>query len=81
MAVLADGWDAKGQLWKTFWYLPIVAPDVPAVIAGPFGHYNVQSGDWIANNMMNEKSEQITVGKRQPENYFTPDALAGEGVR
>jgi hypothetical protein len=81
LAVLGDGWDAKGQLWKTFWYLPIVAPDVPAVLSGPFGHYNLQSGDWIANNMMNEKAEQITVGKRQPENYFTPDALAGEGVR
>ncbi|MRV70455.1 DUF1329 domain-containing protein [Duganella sp. FT92W] len=81
LAVLADGWDAKGQLWKTFWYLPIVAPDVPAVMAGPFGHYNLQSGDWIANNMMNEKPEQISVGKRQPESYFTPDALAGEGVR
>lgn len=81
LPVLADGWDAKGQLWKTFWFLPIVAPDVPAILGGPFGHYNLQSGDWIANNMMNEKAEQITVGKRQPESYFTPDAMAGEGVR
>lgn len=80
-AVLADGWDAKGQLWKTFWYLPILAPDVPAMLGGPFGHYNLQSGDWIANNMMNEKPEQISVPKRLPENYFTPDAVAGEGVR
>lgn len=81
LAVLADGWDAKGQLWKTFWYLPILAPDLPGIASGPFGHYNLQSGDWIANNMMNEKSEQITFPKRQPDNYFTPDALAGEGVR
>lgn len=81
LAVLADGWDAKGQLWKTFWYLPILAPDVPATMSGPFGHYNLQSGDWIANNIMNEKSDQITIPKRLPENHFTPDALAGEGVR
>lgn len=81
LAVLSDGWDAKGQLWKTFWYLPIAAPDVPAMLAGPFGAYNLQSGDWIANNVMNEKSEQILSTKRLPENYFTPDAMAGEGIR
>jgi hypothetical protein len=81
LALLEDGWDAKGQLWKTFWYLNIVAPDMPGLAAGPFGHYNLQTGDWIANNMMNQKSEQIRFVPRRPDNFFTPDALAGEGVR
>lgn len=81
LAVLADGWDAKGQLWKTFWYLPIVTPDLPGIVGGPFGHYNLQTGDWIANNMMNQKAEQITFPKRHVGGYFSPDSLAGDGIR
>jgi hypothetical protein len=81
LAVLADGWDAKGQLWKTFWYLNVVAPELPGVVPGMFGHYNLQSGDWIANNVMNEKADQIKFIAPLPDNHFSPDALAGEGVR
>lgn len=81
LALLADGWDAKGQLWRTFYYLNVVAPDMPGLAPGVFGHYNLQTGDWIANNVMNEKTEQIHFLPRLPETMFTPDALAGEGIR
>jgi hypothetical protein len=81
MAVLSDGWDAKGQLWKTFWRLTVAAPDMPGVAPAMFGHYNLQTGDWIANLVMNEKADQIKFVPPRPENYFSPDALAGEGVR
>lgn len=81
LAVLADGWDAKGQLWKTFWYLNVVAPELPGVVPGMFGHYNLQTGDWLANNLMNEKADQIKFIPPLPENHFSPDALAGDGVR
>jgi hypothetical protein len=81
LALLEDGWDAKGQLWKTMLYLPIVAPDLPGVVPGSFAAYNVLTGEWIATDMMNQKPEHIAYPKRHSENYFTPDALAGEGVR
>jgi hypothetical protein len=81
LALLADGWDAKGQLWKTFWYLNIVAPELPGVVPGMFGHYNLQTGDWIANDVMNEKDDQIRFMAPLPGSHFSPDALAGEGVR
>lgn len=81
LALLADGWDAKGQLWKTFWCLNVVAPELPGVVPGMFGHYNLQTGDWIANNVMNEKADQIKFVAPLPDNHFSPDALAGEGVR
>jgi hypothetical protein len=81
LALLEDGWDAKGQLWKTFWYLNVVAPEVPTLARGMFGHYNLLTGDWIANNVMNEKNEQIVHVPRRPESHFTAEALAGEGVR
>lgn len=81
MALLSDGWDAKGQLWKTFWRLAVATPDMPGVSAGIFGHYNLQTGDWIANVVMNQKADQIKFVPPRPESYFSPDALAGEGVR
>lgn len=80
-SVLADGWDAKGQIWKTFWYLNQVVPELPGVVAGPFGHYNLQSGDWIANLISNEKSQGSKYINRLPSNFFTPDALSAESVR
>ena len=81
LAVLSDGWDAKGQLWKTFFYMNAVAPDMPGVVPGVFGHYNLQTGGWIVDKLMNEKNDQVRFIARQPDSVFTPDALAGEGVR
>ena len=81
LAVLADGWDQKGQLWKTFWYQPVLASELPAVIGSSFGHYNLQTGDWIANHMVSEKPSHISFQKRLPDNYFTGEAMAGESVR
>lgn len=80
-AVLADGWDAKGQLWKTFWQLNYLAGEVPGLAPGAFGHYNLQTGDWIANNITNEKKLQSAFSDGLPDSLFSPDALAGESVR
>jgi hypothetical protein len=46
-----------------------------------FGHYNLQTGDWIANMVMNERPDQIKFVPARPGGYFSPDSLAGEGVR
>ncbi len=81
MAVLSDGWDAKGQLWKSFWRLSVATPEMPGVAPGMFGHYNLQTGDWIANLVMNEKADQIKFVPPRPENHFSADSLAGEGAR
>jgi hypothetical protein len=81
LAVLSDGWDAKGQLWKTFWRHAVAAPELPGVVPGMFGHYNLQTGDWIANMVMNERPDQIKFVPTRPNSHFSPDSLAGEGVR
>ena len=80
-AMLADGWDAKGQLSKTFWFHNVVAPDLPGVVAGSNGHYDLQTGSWMANDLINEKTTQIGFRSRWPESHFTPDAMAADGVR
>lgn len=80
-AVLADNWDAKGQLWKTEYMLNIVAPDLPGVINSSFGVYDLQTGGWFANNVANAYRDQFTFRKPWATSFFTPDALASEGVR
>jgi hypothetical protein len=81
-AVLGDRWDSKGQLWKTLWALPMDLPDLPAVSDLNFGFYDMTSGAWYSANMYNQKSEQYKIeSKHWPDQTFTGDALAGEGIR
>jgi hypothetical protein len=80
-AVLGDRWDAKGQLWKTMWSLPIVMPDLPGVVAPTFGFYDLVSGAWYTQNVMNEKASQYKIMPRYPEATFTPESLSGGGLR
>lgn len=79
-AVLGDRWDAKGQLWKTMWQLPVMMPDLPATTPITFGFYDLLSNTWFANLVMNEKPYQYKSAPRYPESTFSPDSL-NSGVR
>ena len=81
-AVLGDRWDANGQLWKTMFANPIVMPDLPATVPPQqFGFYDLVSGAWYVNGVLNEKSEQYKTMPRYGNTVFTPEAMAGEGQR
>ena len=82
LAVLADRWDANGQLWKTMFTNPIVMPDLPATApTQQFGFYDLLSGAWYDNGVLNDKAEQYKIMPRYADTVFTPDAMAGEGQR
>ena len=81
ICVLGDRWDAKGQLWKMTWGAPNVAPDIPAVAMVGFGFNDLLSGAAFVAGVAPAGHPGIEARKRWPETYFTPDALAGEGVR
>lgn len=80
-AVLGDRWDANGQLWKTMWTLPLMMPDLPGVVAPTFGFYDLVSGAWFANGVMNDKPSHYKQAQRFPENTFSSDSLTGRGLR
>lgn len=80
MCVLGDRWDAKGELWKTLWLIPVVIPELPAVFGGTFGAVDLLSGTGFVSTVFNEGT-QYTIKARQKDTLFTPDAMAGEGVR
>lgn len=76
MAVLGDRWDAKGQLWKTMWQLPVTMPDLPATTGVTFGFYDLLSDTWFANQVLNEKASQYKLMPRYPDATFSPDSLS-----
>ncbi|MFT3666434.1 DUF1329 domain-containing protein [Piscinibacter sp.] len=79
--VLADRWDAKGQLWRTLYVHNFVAPDVPAVMVAGYGYYDLLSGAGYAGSLAASKPSQYPIRPRIPDSFFTPDSLAAEGVR
>lgn len=81
LALLYDGWDGKGRLWHTAHAIPFLVPELPAVISFPDVVYDLVAGRYAARYLLNEGSLHYRIVPRRPEGFFSPDALAGEGVR
>jgi hypothetical protein len=79
--VLGDRWDANGQLWRTLWSQTFVAPDLPGTPISTWGMNDLLAGTAFVGNLFNQKSGQYIVKPRIQDTVFTPDAMAGEGVR
>jgi hypothetical protein len=79
--VLGDRWDAGGQLIKTLWALPVLFPEIPAVAAPAGGGHDLIAGTWVTMGISNGRPRVYKAVARFPALRFTPDALAGEGVR
>jgi hypothetical protein len=81
LAVLSDGWDARGQLWHVGLALPFVVPELPGVVTGPYVIFDLVKDGYAASSLMNESERHYQVLDRRPDSYFSPGALAAEGVR
>jgi hypothetical protein len=80
--VLFDGWDAKGQLWRTNYSLMLTAPDIPAVTSFVmWGGYDLQTGAYYLNMSSNELPRQYEVTPPMARTVFSPESLANEGGR
>ena len=79
--ILADRWDAKGQLWRTLYALNFVAPDMPATAGGAFGMVDLLSGQAHIADLATSKASQFAVKPRFPDGDFSPESMASESVR
>jgi len=80
--MLIDGWDAKGELWRTHFTLTLLAPDIPALLGiVMWGGYDLQSGAYYLNMASNELPSQYKIVPSIPNSFFSPESLANEGVR
>jgi hypothetical protein len=80
-ALLCDGWDPQGRLWKVAHALPLLVPELPAVVGFPDVVYDLSGGRYAARYLLNESRIHYQVVPRKPEDYFSPAALVTEGVR
>ncbi|MFH0725579.1 MAG: DUF1329 domain-containing protein [Pseudomonadota bacterium] len=80
-AVMCDGWDGQNQLWRFIMTVPLLAMEVPAVSTFTQAVYNLQTGAYGVNILFNEMPKQMEAVPPRPDSFFTPDALAGSGVR
>lgn len=81
MAVLADRWDAKGQLWKTLLQYPYVQPEAPATTAITFEMHDLISGTWFVNGIQNSSAKPLEYVRGFAPANFQPEALAAESIR
>jgi hypothetical protein len=80
--ILIDGWDAKGDLWRTNYTLTLTVPDMPAVLGNVFwGGYDLHTGAYYLNMATNELPVQVKLLQSIPRSFFSPEELANEGTR
>jgi hypothetical protein len=81
LAVLGDRWDAKGQLWKTLFGLPMVLPEFPLMDHVLYGFYDLISGAWCGGPYQNSPTATTTQKAELKDELFTPDAMVGDQLR
>lgn len=81
LALLYDGWDGQGRLWHVAHALPLLVPELPAVVTFPDVVYDLVNGRYVARYLLNESRLHYRVQAPRSEHYFSPAALVSEGVR
>ena len=81
MGLLAERYDANGNLARVPFQLPMVASDGPATMESVWGVYDLLGGSSFVNNLMGEKNDPMRPVPAYKDSVFTPDAMASEGVR
>jgi hypothetical protein len=79
-ALLSDQYDARGQLYRVGVTLMAPSYDVPAPFADPFLHYDLATGVYALNGWPSADG-WLRHGECRGENEWSPDALAGAGIR
>ncbi|HET7867242.1 MAG TPA: DUF1329 domain-containing protein [Burkholderiaceae bacterium] len=80
--LLFDGWDGKGELWRTNFTLTLLAPDIPALLGHVmWGGYDLQTGAYYLNAALNELPRHPRVLPALHRSFFSPEELANESSR
>lgn len=79
---LYDGWDPAGNLWRVSINLSYYLPDMPGQISSYSDILYVLDAAWSSRNtVFFEPGYQLKAVEMKPESIFTPESLAGQGVR
>ncbi|KRW73840.1 hypothetical protein AO729_00700 [Pseudomonas sp. TTU2014-066ASC] len=81
-AVTGERYDAKGNLWKVLYNLPVAAPELPGFVQGPHGFYDLIAGTWYASNLeANHQGNLMLKEGGWPDSHFTASSLTGSSLR
>lgn len=81
-AVMAERYDATGTLTRVPFGIPIVYSEYPATEQFTWGVIDLVGGSSFITGISNER--EVIFRKQEklfPDAHFTPDAMAGEGIR
>lgn len=76
-AMLAEGYDAQGRLWRYSENVPFAAGDPGQGWSGET-QYNMLDGSYASNAIMVEPFKTVA---NKPTTYFSPESMAGSGAR
>ncbi|GGF43937.1 hypothetical protein GCM10011611_57920 [Aliidongia dinghuensis] len=78
-ALMTDGYDADGKLWRTAYMLPLNVADGGYDFIDTTIVHNLQAGTYSAIEVFNDGYYKNVAPR--PDSFFTGDSLASEGVR
>lgn len=78
LALLAENYDAQGRLWKYLQAVPFLCPDLPGVVVETGVVFNLVDGDYGIDFLLTHPTKFTD---NLPASTFTPEAIAGAGVR
>lgn len=81
LTVLGDRWDAKGQLSRAVYTIPVAMPDLPGQVPYGWGVYDLLAGNYVAMELANEYQQQYKLVPRYRDSQFAPENMGGAGVR
>jgi hypothetical protein len=77
----SDSYDARSQLYRTAFAFMTPSYEIPAPYADVVTHYDLNSGQYAINAWPAANGGGFRYTKSLPAKEWTPDALAGSGVR
>ena len=85
-AVLSDGYDSEGKLWRMGLALPMLVPDGPYVVPNmAWGVYNILQGSYMMTQLpdyaFHKRFYKALTRQEIDPNRVMPDAMAGEASR
>ena len=80
MTLLADNYDARGQLWRTNVATTLYAYDAKTFYPGVVFFHDLISGAYMADRLTNEgPMPKLDSSPQFSEAYFSPDAIRSSG--
>ncbi|MDD2058497.1 DUF1329 domain-containing protein [Pseudomonas sp. GD03860] len=75
-----DQYDARDSLWRVGFNYPTQSYDAQTFTSFTAGHYDLIGGNYYINLWPGRDGLRIAA-EHQPDNFWSPDSLAGSGIR